>query len=278
MKGIHFKPIKRKQPWALDKCSAKSCRRKTDFVVYGEELIRGWGPRDVPLCDKHAEEVGEANPEMLARIETYFPEAVAAPVDAPKPAPVELRSELATESKEFHEILAMVEEFAIEDDEDMTLAREQLSEVKSKYKALEERRKAATAPLNASLKEINGWFKPATTALMAIERAWKGKLAAAKRMFAERQRELAAQAAEAQAQGNMGDVRDQLMASHDAQAAADAVKTRVYWKFEIVDESQIPREFLMPNEKLIGEVVRSRKDQAVIPGVRIFPHEMAIAG
>ncbi|MHB8053656.1 MAG: hypothetical protein ACYDH3_00160 [Candidatus Aminicenantales bacterium] len=45
---------------------------------------------------------------------------------------------------------------------------------------------------------------------------------------------------------------------------------RENWKFSIVNKNLIPREYLMPDEKMIGMIVRAKKDQANIPGVRVY--------
>ncbi len=42
------------------------------------------------------------------------------------------------------------------------------------------------------------------------------------------------------------------------------------WKFSIVDPNLLPREYLMPDEKKIGRIVRALKDQTIIPGVRVY--------
>jgi len=42
------------------------------------------------------------------------------------------------------------------------------------------------------------------------------------------------------------------------------------WKFEIVDESKIPRDYLMPDEKEIGRTVKARKEKTNIPGIRAY--------
>lgn len=54
------------------------------------------------------------------------------------------------------------------------------------------------------------------------------------------------------------------------------VSTRMVWKHEIVDAAQVPREFLVVDERLIREAVRAgRRD---IPGVRIFEDaELAVS-
>jgi len=42
------------------------------------------------------------------------------------------------------------------------------------------------------------------------------------------------------------------------------------WKFEVVAESQIPREYLIPDLKLIGQIVRAQKEKTKIPGIRAY--------
>ena len=50
--------------------------------------------------------------------------------------------------------------------------------------------------------------------------------------------------------------------------AGTAVRTS--WTFEVVDAAAVPREYLMPDEKKIGGVVRAMKDATNIPGVRVY--------
>ena len=59
---------------------------------------------------------------------------------------------------------------------------------------------------------------------------------------------------------------------------AEGISVKKLWKFEIVDESKIPREYLMVNEKAIGAVVRSLKDKAHIAGVKIYSVDSVAAG
>lgn len=49
------------------------------------------------------------------------------------------------------------------------------------------------------------------------------------------------------------------------------VSGAVIWKFKIDDESRIPREYLMVDEKKLGAVVRAMKDKTRIPGVSVYP-------
>lgn len=51
---------------------------------------------------------------------------------------------------------------------------------------------------------------------------------------------------------------------------AEGIYEKKTWDFEIVNEAEIPREWLMPNESKIGKQVRASGDTVLIPGVRIF--------
>lgn len=58
-------------------------------------------------------------------------------------------------------------------------------------------------------------------------------------------------------------------------AVPEKIVTKEYavrhnWKFRIKDVSAIPREYLMPNEVLIGTDVRTSKGQTQIPGIEIY--------
>lgn len=50
----------------------------------------------------------------------------------------------------------------------------------------------------------------------------------------------------------------------------DGQVKRTTWNFEIVDESKIPREYLIPDLKAIGGVVRNTKGKIKIDGIRIY--------
>jgi len=47
---------------------------------------------------------------------------------------------------------------------------------------------------------------------------------------------------------------------------------RQYWKFRVTDADLVPREWCCPDEKLIGEFVRSNKEKTVgvIPGIEVY--------
>ena len=47
-------------------------------------------------------------------------------------------------------------------------------------------------------------------------------------------------------------------------------RKRTDWKHEVVDAASLPREFLMPDHTAIGAIVRARKGETNIPGVRVW--------
>lgn len=57
----------------------------------------------------------------------------------------------------------------------------------------------------------------------------------------------------------------------------DGIAKKTTWKFRIVNEELIPREYMVPSEMKIGAVVRSQKQLTKIPGVQAFPEESVSA-
>ena len=58
---------------------------------------------------------------------------------------------------------------------------------------------------------------------------------------------------------------------------AEGIATRKMWKFEIVNEAIIPRAYLKIDESKIRSVVTAMKDQANIPGVRVYAEDIIAA-
>ena len=56
----------------------------------------------------------------------------------------------------------------------------------------------------------------------------------------------------------------------------DNVYSRKDYDFEIVDEGQIPRQYMIPNEILIRKIVRASQGKIVIPGIKIIVKETVV--
>ena len=55
------------------------------------------------------------------------------------------------------------------------------------------------------------------------------------------------------------------------------VSFKEIWKFEIIDLDKLPRKYLLPDLKTLGEIARSTKGKVTIPGVRIYS-DKTVAG
>lgn len=51
---------------------------------------------------------------------------------------------------------------------------------------------------------------------------------------------------------------------------SEGIRTVTNYKFDIVDATKIPSEYLIPDEQKIGRVVRATKGEITIPGVKIY--------
>jgi invasion protein IalB len=57
----------------------------------------------------------------------------------------------------------------------------------------------------------------------------------------------------------------------------EGVSTRSVWRFRIVNEAAVPREYMTVDEKKIGGVVRSLGNKANIPGVEVYEETIVAA-
>ena len=53
----------------------------------------------------------------------------------------------------------------------------------------------------------------------------------------------------------------------------DGNQIRIIWKMRIVDESLLPREYLIPDEKKLNGMAKVSKGTLKIPGVEFYPEK-----
>jgi colicin import membrane protein len=192
-------------------------------------------------------------------------------------------------------------------------AGESLKVIKSKYKEVDDLRKSLTKPLDDSKKRIMELFGKPLDFLEKAEQAVKSAMlkwqqeqerirkAEEERLQAEQRRqaaELERQAKEAEeraaklktsearekAEAKAAELKSQaaVVASvnpvvESAFVAVKGVATRTVWKFKIVDVNKIPREFMIPDEKLIGKMAEVTKGTKKIDGVEFYSEEIIAA-
>lgn len=119
-------------------------------------------------------------------------------------------------------------------------------------------------------------FKAARERENALKRLAVEELDPVAALLAESEAEEAAAASQEAMEAVKAEMREAHRLEHAplvtaiAKPMAAGTSVRRNWKYEITDESALPRTYLVPNEQLIGAAVRSLKDKTNIPGIRVY--------
>jgi hypothetical protein len=151
--------------------------------------------------------------------------------------------------------------FEVRDEDDNRLAAETLRHVKERISAVEAERKKISVPLNAALKAVNDLFRPARQKLEECERQLKSKIAAYLSARDAANRVALAAAAAAPTPELAGDA----LAAIERAAPPEGVSVRTVWRFKIVDENLVPREYCSPDPKKIAAA-----EIGTVPGVEFY--------
>ena len=180
-------------------------------------------------------------------------------------------------------------ELQIVDDASNVVAATLLSQVTSTRKRIDALKKRWLDPLNQQVKLIRDDFTAMAAPAAEAEQILRGKVQVyyrekqeAARREEERLRKLAEKrqeraVAKAEAKGEEPPAMDIPMPSVAAPAKTTrtetgaAVTMRKVWKWRVLDEAQIPREYFVLDEKKLNAVVKAGLRQ--IPGVEIYESE-----
>jgi hypothetical protein len=177
--------------------------------------------------------------------------------NTPQKAEIEAATEPDTEYAA--EILARLGEFKVCTQPQADKLGELLTESKRRYKELEAQRTSATKPLLEAKRNVDSWFKPATSALKKVETLLKGKLAA----FMVEQERAKAAALEA------GD-HDTAMALAEPEAPSN-MSARTVWTWEVVDIDQVPDDYIVKtvNKAKVDAMLKATGGQGKVSGLKI---------
>lgn len=239
------------------------------------------------------------------------PDEVAAGAPA-KPAALPKTSALAPISKSSPQVqelvsgsaklLVRVNALQVTSKESAAQAGDVLTQLAAFLKGVEDQRKFFVKPLNDHVKSINALFQGIAGPVVMADAALRKKMLAWKateRAEAERARlaaEKAARDAEdarlkaenargAKARGKAEDAAQQAAQAAEQATASylmaapervEGVGTQGRWTYEVVDESQVPREYLELDATRINTAIRGGKRE--IPGLRIFKKEGLVVG
>ncbi len=186
---------------------------------------------------------------------------------------------------EVQKILTYANQCIIVTDDDLPGATNDLTIIANLTKAVNEKKKEYTDPINTHLKTIREAFdliaKPLTEADQIIRRKIMvyRSLQDAHRLEVERINRLRIEAAEAEAKlSGTGEISQPVNLIPEApppvkkvSTEAGSLGTMIIWKFEVIDFAKLPDRFKIENATLIGKVVRAGERE--IPGVRIWQEE-----
>lgn len=199
------------------------------------------------------------------------------------------------------QLVALAGGYAVANPEQYVQAGDALKRVKGAKDRLEKLRKSFTQPLDQAKKAIMDFFRAPSDQLdqaeSRIKRAMIGYSEEQERIRREEQRKadekaererqkLARQAEEARLAGKTEraetlDLRQAAVVAPIVQREAPKVAgtaLREVWKFDITNEMDIPRGFLMVDESKIRKVVQAMKGDTNIPGVRVYSEKQLAAG
>lgn len=183
----------------------------------------------------------------------------------------------------------------ITNNDEYTDAGEILKKVRGSIKNLENMRLEKTRPLDKLKKEWTEWFsrpidklKIADEAISKARRIFWSDMEEKRRAEEAKAREIAqkeadrlakrADKAEEKGQDDKAEILraqaqqiESIVPVVESKVEATAgISMRKNWKFEIVDASKIPAQYLIPDEKKIGAHVRALKEECQIAGVRVY--------
>ena len=208
---------------------------------------------------------------------------------------------ITTETQElvngFSKELEQVDSFKITCPAEYTIAGELLKQVKGRYNEVERIRKDLESPQREALKRLQGFFKPVLDKFSAAETKLKRSIAdwnieqariqaeqerIAREKAAQEQdridREVQAQALIAEQNGNHNQAEEIIAMTprvsmpviEKEQVKVAGISMRDNWGYRIKDANKIPREYMIPNEKLLTQLAKTTKGALSVPGVEFF--------
>lgn len=171
-------------------------------------------------------------------------------------------------------------ELTIASADDMVKATDLLSKIKTVGKMIKERKEQITKPLNEALSSARDLFRPIEDDTSAAEKVIKGKMLtfqAAEEAKARKEEERIAARVEKgtmRADTAAEKMQNIVQAPTAVQGKVGAVKTMTIKKYRIVDETKIPREYLIPNMPAITEALKAG---TVVPGAEMYEEKVISA-
>lgn len=210
-------------------------------------------------------------------------------------------------AKETEIILESYQGMVVKNNETFLSAGNELKTIKGKLSEIETLRKSMTKPLDMARKAIMEFFRVPQERLEKAEGTIKRAMLTyqqeceavrlkeeariqelARKEEARKKAALDARADKAAAKGDLQKAEELRQQKEEvfvpvpvvasSVAKVEGVATKKVWKFRIVDEHLVPRDYMIPDLTKIGGVVRATRGTLNIPGVEAFAEETLSAG
>lgn len=159
-----------------------------------------------------------------------------------------------------------------------------IAQTRKAWQTAIDQKKRYLVPLELGQGEIDRKILQWDSAQRELRRRQEEELAAQKKR--EQEEQAIAEAAELARQGDHDLAEEVLQQAVEAPAPVVVVPNmtapklegfskRTVWKWKVENAALVPREYLCIDEVKIGGVVRALKDATKIPGIKVYPEEIA---
>lgn len=206
-------------------------------------------------------------------------------------------------------LFSEIKSLEIKDEASLAIGADYLKKLKETAKAIDEREKEFTKPLNDTLKKIRDVFRPQKDAIdnmkSILERdkilPYQRELERRKREEAEREREKEAERLRLEREAELAKALEEksitkkdakieekiiekevkaveqkeIKIDNSVKTSSGSMNIRKSWTFEIIDASQVDREYCEPSKALIDQAIKNGARE--IKGLRIFEKETVVS-
>lgn len=172
------------------------------------------------------------------------------------------------------------QELTISNQEDMVVATDHLSRIKAIGKMVKDRKEAITKPLLEAINSTRDLFRPLESNLADAEALVKRKMLDYNDKVEREQAEKQAKIAKSLEDGKISEktaikkMEAVPEVQNSVQGKVGAVSTKLIKKYRVVDESKLPREFLMPD---MGKITEAIKAGQTVAGAEMYEEKIISA-
>lgn len=190
----------------------------------------------------------------------------------------EISKDISEINNKMTPVLAQADKFEVKTEDDAAQASIFLAKLKQSQDVIEAKRLSFTKPLNQSLKEINGFFKPITDEIQQKRNALGSKIIDWKTAENEKiaKEEARRQAISDKAAEKRGEENTKIIEVERVEKTVGFVTTRKgLRKFKVIDFDRVPDCFKMVNEVELNKFIRDKNNEGKeVPGIKVYQEDI----